>query len=457
MGRNVVLLAWCGALASGACAQSSPRGGGWVRTASLGDGLPAFRGQPSRRGTPPRPKGTVRLGQALAAVLWHNPRLRALAWEVRAKEAERLQAALLPNPEVSLETEDLGANGRLLGVAEMEVTLVFSQLVFLGGDRMRHRRLADLSARQAMWEHEVRRLDVLTEATRRFVDVLAAQRLVELADRQLRLMGEMARLLEAGAAAGSLARRDPGILALRVRLARLELERERKRRELAAAKARLAELWGGRAADVVRVVGRLPSGVDLPDEERLKTLARESVRLQVRAHRIRVAQAAVRFEEARGVPDLTITGGLRVLPADGSVGFVAGVSIPLPVFDRNQGNVAAARLRVRRAEALLAAARNSIEARLAELLERARQANEALRRLRGSLVPSARMALDAASEAYKAGKVDYLAVLDAQAALLRLQVEEIELKRRMAKTFAEMESLVGRPLSGKAMSRAGSR
>ncbi len=46
------------------------------------------------------PNGVITLRQALALALVHNPELRAFSWEVRASEARRLQASLLPNPEI---------------------------------------------------------------------------------------------------------------------------------------------------------------------------------------------------------------------------------------------------------------------------------------------------------------------------------------------------------------------
>ena len=146
------------------------------------------------------------------------------------------------------------------------------------------------------------------------------------------------------------------------------------------------------------------------------------------------------------MPDITLSGGIRVLPTDGSVGFVLGLSLPLPVFDRKQGRVAAASRRVSKVRAASRAARIELEARIIAAYTQARVALDALERLDGGILPTARTAYEAAVEAYRAGKAGYLSVLDAQATLLELQAERVEAARRLFHALTELQGLLGRPV-----------
>lgn len=97
-------------LSTGCAALAGPSA--WPATSALGSDLKAYRpSSPLARAKRlfAEPTGTLTLRQAMAATLLGNPELRATAWAVRAREAERLQARLLPNPELEVSA----AYGRL--------------------------------------------------------------------------------------------------------------------------------------------------------------------------------------------------------------------------------------------------------------------------------------------------------------------------------------------------------
>src|SRR5687767_4089171 len=121
------------------------------------------------------PEGVLRLPQALALALMQNPNLAAFAWEVRAGEARTLQAGLPPNPEASVEVENVAGSGEFQGVDEAEVTVGLSQVIELAGKRRKRTHVAALERDLAAWDYETARLDVLTQVTQAFVDVLRVQ------------------------------------------------------------------------------------------------------------------------------------------------------------------------------------------------------------------------------------------------------------------------------------------
>lgn len=100
---------------------------------------------------------------------------------MRAGEARRLQAGLLPNPEVEIDIEEFGGSSTRTGFDAATTKLQLSQLTELGGKRGFRTRVADIEKDLAEWDYRAGRLNVLTDATKAFIDVLAAQEQLALA------------------------------------------------------------------------------------------------------------------------------------------------------------------------------------------------------------------------------------------------------------------------------------
>ncbi|CAN0543814.1 unnamed protein product, partial [Laminaria digitata] len=157
----------------------------WPEPRPLGEVIPAYR--PSDITRPSEElildgDSTLALSDALGLALLYNPDLRAFGWEVRAREARMLQAGLPPNPEIGTEVENFNGSGELGSFDAAEVTFGLSQLVELGGDRLRRKQVAARERDLAGWDYETVRLDVLTETTQAFAMVLAAQERASLFD-----------------------------------------------------------------------------------------------------------------------------------------------------------------------------------------------------------------------------------------------------------------------------------
>jgi len=90
------------------------------------------------------PTGVLTLPQAQALALLQNPKLAAFGWEVRAREAQILQAGLRPNPEVEVEVENFAGSGALQAFRGTEITILLSQLIELAGKRHKRARVAAL-------------------------------------------------------------------------------------------------------------------------------------------------------------------------------------------------------------------------------------------------------------------------------------------------------------------------
>jgi len=137
------------------------------------------------------PTGDITLRQALALALMHNSELKAFSWDIRASEAGRLQAGLWPNPALGVEVEEVGGPGERSGFDAAETTIQLGQLVELGGKRKKRIKLAGLDEQLAWWDYEIKRLEVFTEVSKAFIEMLATQQRLGLNEELLQLSEEL--------------------------------------------------------------------------------------------------------------------------------------------------------------------------------------------------------------------------------------------------------------------------
>lgn len=367
----------------------------------------------------------VTLADALGRAQTGSPLITAAEADVRAAEGRARQAGLLPNPQIDLATENVGGTGSLTGVQAAETTLSVGQRVELGGKRPARLNAARAEVGTARLRLRITRADLAKAVREAFAQAVAARRRVELSRNQFvraeSLQKIAATLVESG--------REPPLRALRAKTATLEAVGRVRAAEAdyASAQRALAALWGGAENLPDPVAGEQAAAALLGDPAAV-------LDVQLAEAELAAAIAVERRERTLSTPDVTLSVGGRRLAASDETAMVVGVSMPLGVFDRNQGNIAAAN-----AERSGADARRN--AALAAALRRTRDATAALRTAEARLEflekraePEALEAVRIAREGYAAGRFTLLDVLDAEAALNSLQSDLItaELDRALA-------------------------
>ena len=420
----------------------------------LGAGLVVS--QPSTDGTltPPgpmeNPTGRVTLREALVLGLRQSPELASFAWEIRARESAAIQAGRPPNPVADLLFEDLGA-GRApdeSGTVGPQATLQLSQLIELGGKRAARRTLAGLDRDLAEWDFETARIDVLTRVTAAFLDVLASQHTVALAERNRALFDQMDQTVRTRVEAGVVSPIEQTKAGVALAMTRIEMQRAQ--RSLAAARTALAALWGHPSAVFESVAGDLLSPPPLPPFETLVQHVAHNPEVARWVTEIARRDAARGLESARGVPDVTVTAGYRRLTEVDSNAFVIGASIPLPFVDRNRAGVQAAAQRVSQAREEERSARARMTTLLSAAYRDLAAAHDEAAALAGAVLPGARSAFAAVEEGYRLGRFGYLEVLDAQRTLVSAETQHLRALADAHKAAAQVERLIGVPLASAA-------
>lgn len=385
------------------------------------------------------------LRQALAAALVRNPQLRSLAWEPRIAEARRLQAGLSPNPSVGIEVEDFAGSGRLSGLDSAETTIAFSQLLELGGKRDRRAQVAEGQWTVAALDFEAQRLAVLTNTASRFVRVLELQQRVEFAIRAQSLAEENRRVIDRRVQAGDVSPIDEIKARLESESARIAADR--LGRELEAARRELSAMWDATDPGFGLAVGSLDDLMPVPLLDALTDLVEQHPEVQRWIAETERRSSLVALERAQAVPDVTAGAGVRYVEESDDVGLVVSVSVPLTIFDRNQGGILAARLRAAQAIDEGRASRRELATRLVREHARLTAAFHEAQAIDAALLPAAREAYDATRRAYDEGKLPYLDVLDAQRTLFETETQRLEVLAEYHAAKVRVEGLISEPLS----------
>lgn len=385
------------------------------------------------------PPPALTLTTALQRAAEHNPGLVAQSYTERAAEALIEQAGLRPNPTLDVSLENFAGTGRARGVDSLEATVQASQTFERGNKRGKRVALAGREREAAANEFAVRRTEVLADSATAYVAMLAAQQRLALAAEPLKLARETVaavdvRVRAAVASPAEAARARAALAAAQADYARAEAG-------LANARAALAATWGGHPAEVSMVAGTLQVPTELPAEEAfLGKLARHP-RLALQQSIIAGRRASLELEQAQAAQDVTAGGGLRFLREGSDAAFVAGISVPLPVRNKNQGNIRAARENLAGAEQSVRVVEIELRVAFTAAWQDLTAAHTAAQNLRREALPATEEAYTAVRHAYEQGQLPLIDVLDAQRALVALRRELLDAEADYATALTRAEAL----------------
>ena len=374
----------------------------------------------------------VTLAEALERARGTSPTIGIANAQVDAARARVRQAGAGLNPEVSYELENFSGDDGFSGTSNAESTIGLSQTFELGGKRSARRQTAGKQADATVIQSLIARANLDLSARERFAELGAAQERLELArtalERANRLSSVAQTLVDAG--------REPPLRLLRAQAAAAEARAQLNiaMAELTAGQRALAALWGG-SQEAIGATG--PWEFQQPDDE-TGTAPDQTLDYRLAQAEHDAAEAGLRLEKANSWIDVTVDAGLRRFEATDEQAWVAGVTIPIPIQNRNSGAIAAARAEDRAAElqvsvALIDATRRLNDARAAFEAADARAAaleNEAVRQ--------AEEALNLAQVGYEAGRFQLIDVLDAEEAFASIRNASIEARLARARAAAAL-------------------
>lgn len=372
---------------------------------------------------------TLTLEQALEEAAARSPAIVAAEAEVEASRGRLRQAGFRINPQLSVDVENFAGTGPFSGVNGVETTISINQRLDLGGRRSSRINAAQAALVAQETRLAIARADLGQSVRTQFASAAATRERLSLATSSNERARELARIADELVAAG----REPPLRALRARANAAQADAALRAAEAAdtAARRTLASLFG-----VSELVGGVTGPLEFAALEMVEPLATLDVRL-AEAERLQ-AEAELRQQQAAGRLDPSVGIGVRRLEETRDTALVAGVSIPLPIFDRNQGNVAAARSSIRSAEARRNAAIAQASARINNAQTNLIAARARVTALETVAAPQAAEALRLANLSYRAGRLSLLELLDAQEAFAAAQSELIDARLAFAEATATL-------------------
>jgi cobalt-zinc-cadmium efflux system outer membrane protein len=364
---------------------------------------------------------------------------------VRVKEAERLQAAIPPNPELEAEMENFGGTGPFEGYDAREVTIRLAQKVLLGADRMKAKRVAAMNKELAGWNYETQRLEVLTGVTQAYISAVEAQQQWHQQQELVEVAENLYNSILAQVEAGKVSKLQQ--TKARVELSRAEIDLKNALDRFQAARSNLASFWGNKEAEFQTLAGTLTTPDSVPSYQTVASFVERNPDVARWTAEIQQREALLSMARAEGIPDIKISGGYKRAEDLNADAAIVGVSIPLPFFDRNQGNIKAAKYELNRVETQQQAAVTETYRALQQAYNTLESSYHEVQQLQEQVMPGAETAFEAAQIGYQQGKFDYLEVLDAQRTLFSSRTRYIQALAEYNRAVAEVERLIGTPLT----------
>lgn len=375
------------------------------------------------------------LSDSLSLALQANPDIAVAMREREAVAGTKVQAATRPNPYVSTAIQDTRSDTR-------QTFLQLNQEFELGGKRAARMEAADAFYSKADAELAAKQAEIHANVVLAFYEVLVAQERVTLAKSSV----EIAELALDAASKRVKAGKSSPVEQTKstVAAATAKIELVQAMTQLTNNRKRLAALWGDNAPSFERVTGEVTSIPEISSLDQLQVLIDSSPSVKLAKLEINTREAVTKIERSKAVPNITISAGVVNNQELGGLNqALFGLSIPIPVFDRNQGNLQEAVSRKYKAEDELVAVKNRIQTSLATQYERLNAARQATLSLQVDILPNAQSAFDAANRGFSLGKFNFLDVLDAQRTLYQAKSQYINALLEAHQSVAEIERALG--------------
>lgn len=382
---------------------------------------------------------TLSFDEAVSKTLSLSPRLRIADSEIDEKEGSQIQSSLYPNPVVGYSVENVFGNKNWQGWEAAESRYEIAQLLELGGKRKYRQQTATFQYYAAQAGYEAKELALLNRLLKQFTSVVAAQENLAVSFDQTKIAEEVYKTVSAKVEAGkvSLIQQNKAEIALSTS----QINLERAKADFAKSKERLSVLWGNPCPDFDRVCFPFYEvNAPVPFQQCLSDL-RENPELLRSQMEFLAAHQNAKFERSLAIPDITVTFGCKTLQDTGNKGLILGASIPIPIFNQNQGNAQKAQAEAVKSHNQTIELRLALENKLSVAHKELVRAYQEAELIRSRVLISAAQSFELAKEGYQEGKFEYLDMLDSQKTLFEVKERYIQALLNYHQSRADIEYL----------------
>jgi outer membrane protein, heavy metal efflux system len=388
--------------------------------------------------------GEMTLQSAIQRTLTNSPELHEFTYKQEAIEGEIKTASLKPALNAGIEVENFLGTGEVSGIKGSELTLTLSSVIELGNKFNSRKAFAKAQFTLVEAQKQVHTLDVLAEVTRRYIDVLAQQALID-AQQEAETLARytyqaVTKRVDAGASPVFEQQRAEAALAR----ARLDVVTAQQTKQ--AMINSLAIMWGEQYPTFTDVAGDLFALQSSPSLTVLFNTLLGSPNLDVYTQEARLQASQVRLTQAANQSDLSWTAGIRRMNGIDETAFIAGVSMPLFAGERNIGEYEKQRAIQAQLEQQKESATQSLYHQLNMALMVRNNALLNVQTLQNSIIPPLVQALELVEQAYIDGRFSYLEWVSTRHELLNAKQALIQSAKQAHQRGADIESLTAQPL-----------
>jgi cobalt-zinc-cadmium efflux system outer membrane protein len=400
----------------------------------------------SAQGATTPPTRVLTLEGAIAQAFQDSPKVDAARAGIAAAAGSERQAQAWPNPELSFAAENFSGTGPYKGTGQAEFTYGVSQLLELGGKREARRRAAQAAHKAAQIDLSATERDVIRDVTVAYMETVAADESLKFASdveaTAKRVLADVTRRVDSA--------RDPLFQKHRaiVALTNARIARDRAEALQRAARQKLGRLLGNASAahaltgDIFYVASAPAPLSDYEAKlEHAPDLKRYAFLRDQREADLALARAAV-------VPDIRANVGMRQFAGTSEKALVAGITLPIPVLNQNQGEIARAGAEVTRVLSERRQAQRDLAQQLWSTWTDWQSAWDEAKAIKETALPEAETAFQLALRGYRAGGFQYLDVLEAQRAFFETRTNMVAALSRLHAARADVERLAATDIAG---------
>src|SRR6266571_339561 len=377
---------------------------------------------PSQAQTPASEQKTITLEELQQMALQNNPTFRQSAANIQAAEGRKKQSGLYPDPTVGYQGEQIRGGSFHGG----EQGFFVQQDIVLGGKLGLNRQIFDQELKQAETEADEQKLRVVTNVRMSYLQALAAQQTLELRNNLSKLADDA---VETSHQLANVGQADaPDVLESEVEAQQAQLAVTMAEQNQQRVWKALAAVVGNPRLPLMRLEGKLEDTSPVNADELVEKIVNESPAVRIAELGVKRAEAALARAKRETIPDLQLRGGMQQngeLLSDGrSVGLqgFADVGVRIPLFNRNQGNIATAKADAERAKREVERVKLVLRERVASVVQNYTFSQTAVDRYKNQMIPRAQKAYEMYTKKYQEMAAAYPQVLIAQRTLMQLEV-----------------------------------
>lgn len=358
------------------------------------------------------------LEQLIAIAESSNPRLAEAVAEIDKSIGYHQQAGLYPNP--------IAQSGAMqLGGSESQYFAQLSQEIVT----RQKLRISSAQTGQAIRQAELRflvvRYSLLASIRKGYAAVVAAEMRITALQKLVDLARKSAQTAEQLVDAGEGARTDS--LLMEIELEKAEVALENAQVAALGARRQLAAIMGVREMQLGELTGTLVTSFDkLAEEIAVDGYIPQNADIMIAEIEVERTRIAARRAEVEPFPNVTVNSGYMHQSQGMENMAILNFSVPVPIWNRNQGNIRAARADIGRAANAAEQWQNEVAREMADAIARFRAARQQVARFEDRIIPKSEKSVQIIQTGFETGEFDFQRLLQAQRSYVEAELGYIE-------------------------------